>query len=83
MGIPLDYGSEFMDINRIKHLFCYQKNKERKVSITQNELRCHLSLIEDVTQKSDLENKILRGNHKPARSALNAAAPEKTIGKDV
>ena len=32
---PLDYGSEFWDINGIKKLFCHCKDKERIVNIIQ------------------------------------------------
>ena len=75
-GIPLDYGSEFRDITIIKKLFRYHKDKERIVDIIPKESWYHLSPIEDATSKSDLEAMLLRGNHKSARSALNAAALE-------
>ena len=38
-GIPLYYGSEFWDINGIKNLFCYHKDKERIVDMNQKGLR--------------------------------------------
>ena len=82
-GSPLDCGSEFMDINGIKNLFCIHKYKERIVYIIQKGLHYHLSPIENATQKLDPEAMLLRENHKLARSELNSAAPEKAIDKGV
>ena len=45
IGSPIDYGSEFWDINGIKHLFRYHEDKERIVNIIQKWLCYHLSLI--------------------------------------
>ena len=62
--IPLDYGSEFRDINVIKNLFCYHDEKERIFDIIQKGSRYHLSPIKEAAQKLDLEAMLLRGNQK-------------------
>ena len=82
-GISLDYGSEFLDINRIKNLFSHHEDKDIIANIIQKVLRYHLSPIEEAASKSYLEANLLRGGHKSSRSSLNAAALEKAIYKEV
>ena len=59
--IPLDYGSEFRDITRIRNLFSHNEDKDRIVEIFQKGSCYHLSPIEEATRKSDLEAMILKG----------------------
>ena len=45
--------------------------------------RYHLVTIKEETRKSDLDEMILRGNHKSSQSVLNAAALNKATSKEV
>ena len=82
-GSPIYYGSEIWDITGIDNLFHYHEDKERIFEIIQRGSRYHLSPIEDTTMKLDLEDMLLRGSHKSARSALNASSMKKEIYKEV
>ena len=71
--ISLEHGSEFRNITGIKNLLGHHEEKDRIVEIIQKYFGYHLSQIEKATRKSNLEDIILRGNHKSVNSALNSA----------
>ena len=82
-GSPLNYVLTFWGITGTKNLFSHHEDKYRIVDIIQKGSHYHISPIEEVTIKSNLEAMLLRADHKLARSDLNTTALEKAIYKEV
>ena len=67
----------------LAQLFLHHKEKTKNINIIKHGSRYHLDPIEEETRKSDLDEMILRGNHKSSQSVLNAAALKKAISKEI
>ena len=76
-GIPLDYVSEIREPIGIANKFHHYYYREKIVDMIQKCSQHHQSPIEEATRNSDLSSIILRGNHKSAKTNLNAEALEK------
>ena len=64
---PLNQGTEFRDTASLKNIFCHE-DRVKIINIIQQGSCYHLDPIEEVTQKSDLDVMILRGNQKSYHS---------------
>ena len=80
---PVNYISEFRDIESLEKLFLYHEDKTNIINIIQQGYRYHIDSIEEETRKSELYAMILRGNHKSSHSVINSAVLDKATIKDI
>ena len=79
---PLNYGSEFSDIDKLSKLLKYHEEKSKIINITQQGSSYHLFPINEDTRAYDLEEMLQIGIHKKSHSDMNSAALEKAINKE-
>ena len=80
---PINYGSEFFDTAALEKLFFYHEDRTNIINIIQQGSHYHINPIEEETRRPDLDEMILRGNHKSSHSEINSAALDKAISKDI
>ena len=81
--IPFNYGSELRDTTDLAQLFLHHEYKTKIITLIKHGSCYHIDPIEEETRKSDLDEIILRGNHKSSQSVLNSAALNKAISKEI
>ena len=81
--IPLYYGSEFQDPTSISNQFYHHEDIDKIIYINRKGSQYHITPINEETSKSDLSAITLRGNHKSAKTNLDATALEKAMGNEV